>query len=54
MDATRCPHCNERMKVVATSDGRTDFQCPRCDMADPLRTDANETDSPLTVPTKAA
>jgi tRNA(Ile2) C34 agmatinyltransferase TiaS len=27
MDTTRCPHCNKRMKVVATSDGRTGFQC---------------------------
>jgi len=40
MDATRCPHCNKRMKVVATSDGRTGFQCLQCDKADLLHTDA--------------
>jgi hypothetical protein len=40
MDATRCPHCNKRMKVVASSDGRTGFQCLQCDEVDPLPTDA--------------
>jgi hypothetical protein len=38
--ATRCPQCNECMKVVATSDGRTGFQCLQCDKAAPLQTDA--------------
>jgi tRNA(Ile2) C34 agmatinyltransferase TiaS len=55
MDATRCPHCNKRMKVVATSDGRTDFQCLQCDKVDPLQTDAVKwAASPLAAPTKAA
>ena len=55
MDATRCPHCNERMKVIGTSDGRTGFQCLQCDKADPLRTNAMKgAFRPLTVPTKAA
>jgi tRNA(Ile2) C34 agmatinyltransferase TiaS len=55
MDATRCPHCNKRMKVVATSDGRTGFQCLQCDKVDPLQTDAVKwAASPLAAPTKAA
>jgi tRNA(Ile2) C34 agmatinyltransferase TiaS len=49
MDATRCPRCNERMKVVATSDGRTGFQCLQCEMADAFRTNAMA-DNPLTTP----
>jgi len=28
----RCPHCNKRMKLVLNANGRTDFQCPRCDV----------------------
>jgi tRNA(Ile2) C34 agmatinyltransferase TiaS len=55
MDATRCPRCNERMKAVATPDGRTGFQCLQCEMADALRTDAMKgADNPLTAPTEAA
>jgi tRNA(Ile2) C34 agmatinyltransferase TiaS len=55
MDATRCPHCNERMKVVATYDGRTGFHCLQCDKADPLQTDIMKwAASPLAAPTKVA
>jgi hypothetical protein len=55
MDATRRPHCNKRMKAVATPDGRTGFQCLQCDKADPLQTDAVKgAASPLAAPTKAA
>jgi len=54
MDATRCPYCNERVKVVATSDGRAGFQCLQCDKAEPLQTDMKGVGSPLAAPTKAA
>jgi tRNA(Ile2) C34 agmatinyltransferase TiaS len=55
MDATRCPHCNLRMKVVASSDGRTGFQCLQCYKAEPLQADAmKEAGSPFAAPTKAA
>jgi phage FluMu protein Com len=48
MDATRCPHCNRRMKAVTTTDGRTDLKCLRCDEVDPLQTDAVKwAESPL-------
>ena len=40
MDATRCPQCNKRMKVVATADGRTGFECVKCDQIDPIKTEA--------------
>ena len=55
MDATRCPQCDKRMKVVATSDGRTGFQCLQCDKANPLATDAVKlAERPSAAPTKAA
>ena len=55
IDATRCPHCNKRMKVVATSDGRNGFQCLHCDKVDPLQTDAVKwAASALGAPSKAA
>ena len=55
INATRCPHFNKRMKVVATSDGRTGFQCLQCDKVDPLKTDAVKwAASTLCAPTKAA
>jgi len=60
MDTTRCPRCNTRMKVVTMSDGRTGFQCLRCDKIDPLETDAVEwatgslSAPTLSAPTKAA
>jgi tRNA(Ile2) C34 agmatinyltransferase TiaS len=38
MDPTRCPHCAKRMKPVVTDDGRTGFECPKCDA--PHQTDA--------------
>ena len=40
MDATRCPHCQKRMKVVMAPNRRTDFKCLKCDLVDPLQTDA--------------
>jgi phage FluMu protein Com len=40
MDATRCAHCTKRMKAVLAENGRTEFKCLRCDLVDPLRTDA--------------
>lgn len=27
----RCPHCNKRMEPVIGANGRTEFQCLRCD-----------------------
>jgi tRNA(Ile2) C34 agmatinyltransferase TiaS len=55
MDTTRCPHCNKRMKVVATPDGRTGFQCLSCDEVDPFKADAvKRAASPLATPIKAA
>jgi len=40
MDASRCPYCTKRMKVVIAENGRTDFKCLKCDHLDPLQTDA--------------
>jgi phage FluMu protein Com len=40
MDATRCAHCNKRMKAVLAENGRTEIKCLKCDLVDPLRTDA--------------
>jgi phage FluMu protein Com len=55
VDATRCPHCNKRMKAVATSNGRTGLKCLRCDEVDPLKIDAVKwAASPLIPPTKPA
>jgi hypothetical protein len=52
MDATRCPNCGKRMKVVFTTDCRTDFKCLTCDLLDPLQTDAVKwTESPLAIST---
>jgi hypothetical protein len=48
MDATCCPKCAKRMKVVLTDNGRTDFKCLVCDLLDPLETDAVKwAESPL-------
>jgi phage FluMu protein Com len=48
MDATRCAHCNKRMKAVLAENGRTEFKCLKCDLVDPLRTDAVKwAESPL-------
>lgn len=30
----RCPQCHKRMKPVIGANGRTDFQCVRCDAID--------------------
>ena len=55
MDPTRCPRCEKRMKAVATSDGRTGLQCPRCDKVDRLNVEVvKRADPSLTIPTKAA
>ena len=40
MDATRCRHCNKRMKAVLAENHRTEFKCLKCDLVDPLKTDA--------------
>jgi hypothetical protein len=40
MDTTRCSHCKKRMKAVLAENGRTEFRCLRCDLVDPLQTDA--------------
>jgi phage FluMu protein Com len=48
MDATRCAHCNKRMKAVMAENGRTEFKCLKCDLLDPLQTDAVKwAESPL-------
>jgi len=36
----RCPHCNERMKIVLGEGGRTEFRCLECDKVDPLELEA--------------
>jgi phage FluMu protein Com len=52
MDATRCTHCNKRMKAVLGEDGRTEFKCLQCDLLDPLQTDAVKwAESPLATST---
>ena len=40
MDPTRCPHCNKRMKVVMAANDRTELKCLKCDLVDPMQTDA--------------
>ncbi len=52
MDATRCPQCQKGMKVVMTPNRRTDFKCLKCDLVDPLQTDARRwADGPLALST---
>jgi hypothetical protein len=51
MDATRCPHCNERMKAAIAENGRTEFKCLTCDLIDPLQAGAVKwAASPLATP----
>ena len=48
MNAPRCAHCNKRMKAVLAENGRTEFKCLKCDLVDPLLTDAVKwAESPL-------
>ena len=55
MDLTLCPHCNKRMKAVATTDGRTGLQCLPCERAELLTADtAKWAAASKAPPTKAA
>jgi phage FluMu protein Com len=48
MDPARCSHCNKKMKAVLAENGRTEFKCLKCDLLDPLQTDAVKwAESPL-------
>lgn len=40
MDATRCPKCNKRLIAEADDAGRTELRCLKCDVVDPLKTEA--------------
>jgi hypothetical protein len=51
MDTTRCSHSKKRMKAVMAENGRTEFRCLRCDLVDPIKTDAVKwAQSPLAAP----
>ena len=48
----RCPKCNKRMVPVLSVNGRTEFQCLRCDVVE--ASDKSATRMPQPLPSKAA
>jgi phage FluMu protein Com len=39
MDGTRCPICQNRLLAMTNKTGRTELRCPKCDHADPMKTE---------------